>query len=81
MGSRKVHTISNDDAYGHEIYDAFLGKEVHEIVEREDGWIEASHNPQIGDGLGGDPVFDPAGQAVLHGDRREDQIPVRFSRS
>jgi SAM-dependent methyltransferase len=36
----------SDDAYGHEIYDAFLGKEVLEIVEREDGWIAASHTPQ-----------------------------------
>ena len=34
------------DAYGHEIYDFFQGKEVFEIVERGDGYIDAGNTVQ-----------------------------------
>jgi SAM-dependent methyltransferase len=35
----------HEDAYGYEIFDHFLGKEVVEIVERDDGFIDASAGP------------------------------------
>ena len=39
--------MRNDcDAYGHELYDFYLGKDVGEIVERDDGYIESSGGPQ-----------------------------------
>jgi SAM-dependent methyltransferase len=32
----------NQDAYGRQVYDQFLGKETREIVERDDGFIDTS---------------------------------------
>jgi SAM-dependent methyltransferase len=36
----------HQDAYGFEIFDHFRGEEVFEIVEREDGYIDASSGPR-----------------------------------
>lgn len=35
------------DAYGHEIYDYFRGKGGYEIVERDDGFFDASNAPKV----------------------------------
>lgn len=34
-----------EDAMGHLMWDHFQGQEVHEVVEREDGYIEATNGP------------------------------------
>ena len=33
---------SNQDAYGHQLYDLFKGRQVIEVVERDDGLIDPS---------------------------------------
>ncbi len=33
---------SNQDAYGHQLYDFFKGRQVIEVVERDDGLIDPS---------------------------------------
>ena len=60
-----MKTISDrQDAYGHEVYDYYCGIGEHEIIERDDGHIDASHglrryfaqhadwNPQLKQALG-----------------------------
>ena len=38
----------HEDAYGHEIMDYYLGiEEIHEVVEREDGYIDVSSGPSF----------------------------------
>ena len=35
------------DAYGHELYDYLNGKDVYEIVERDDGYFDVSSGPPL----------------------------------
>ena len=37
----------HEDAQGHVIYDFYKGKEVDEVIEREDGYIDASTGPKM----------------------------------
>ncbi len=43
MGMLKDH----EDAQGHVIYDFYKGKDVDEVIEREDGYIDASTGPKM----------------------------------
>jgi 2-polyprenyl-3-methyl-5-hydroxy-6-metoxy-1,4-benzoquinol methylase len=37
------HSNPNSDAFGHAMYDSYLGQGVHEIIERDDGFIALSY--------------------------------------
>lgn len=51
MRSRRLRTMAlkpEEDAYGQEIWACYQGKEVFEVVERDDGYIDPSpHGPKI----------------------------------
>jgi SAM-dependent methyltransferase len=38
---------SDDDAFGRGLYDCSIGENIHEVIEREDGFISVSKGPGI----------------------------------